>query len=68
MTDPKARMKRLCLTLDDYTIAEAKRRGDGNVSLGIRRAFSPPQVRGPDASGTQDVAPHDTFPRLPAPI
>ena len=68
MNEPKARMKRLCLTLDDYTIAEAKRRGDGNVSLGIRRAFSPPQVRGPDASGTQDAALHDTFPRLPAPI
>ena len=47
MTDPKARMKRLCLTLDDFTIAEAKRRGDGNLSLGIRRAFIPPQVRGP---------------------
>jgi len=47
MNEPKARMKRLCLTLDDYTIAEAKRRGDGNLSLGIRRAFSPPQVRGP---------------------
>ena len=47
MTDPKPRMNRLCLTLDDYTIAEAKRRGDGNLSLGIRRAFSPPQVRGP---------------------
>lgn len=47
MTDPKPRMKRLCLTLDAFTIEEAKRRGDGNVSLGIRRAFSPPQVRGP---------------------
>jgi len=47
MTDPKPRMKRLCLTLDAFTIAEAKRRGDGNVSLGIRRALSPPQVRGP---------------------
>lgn len=40
MNEPKPRMKRLCLTLDDYTIAEAKRRGDGNLSLGIRRAFS----------------------------
>ena len=47
MNEPKARMKRLCLTLDAFTIAEAKRRGDGNLSLGIRRAFSPPQVRGP---------------------
>lgn len=47
MNEPKQRMKRLCLTLDAFTIAEAKRRGDGNVSLGIRRAFSPPQVRGP---------------------
>ena len=47
MNEPKPKMKRLCLTLDDFTIAEAKRRGDGNVSLGIRRAFSPPQVRGP---------------------
>jgi len=68
MTDPKPRMKRLCLTLDDYTILEAKRRGDGNLSLGIRRAFSPPQVLGPDASGTQDAAPHDTSPRQSAPI
>ena len=40
MNEPKARMKRLCLTLDAFTIAEAKRRGDGNLSLGIRRAFS----------------------------
>lgn len=47
MNEPKPKMKRLCLTLDDFTIAEAKRRGDGNVSLGIRRAFIPPQVRGP---------------------
>lgn len=46
MNEPKKRMKRLCLTLDAFTIEEAKRRGDGNVSLGIRRAFSPPQVRG----------------------
>lgn len=45
MNEPKQRMKRLCLTLDDFTIAEAKRRGDGNLSLGIRRAFNPPQVR-----------------------
>jgi len=66
--EPKQRMKRLCLTLDPFTIAEARRRGDGNVSLGIRRALSPPQVRGPDASGTRDAAPHDTSPRLPAPI
>lgn len=55
MTDPKPRMKRLCLTLDAFTIAEAKRRGDGNLSLGIRRAFSPPQVRGPAAPESQDV-------------
>ena len=68
MNEPKARMKRLCLTLDDFTIAEAKRRGDGNVSLGIRRAFIPPQVRGPDASGTQDVALHDTSLRQSEPI
>ena len=68
MNEPKARMKRLCLTLAADPIAEAKRRGDGNVSLGIRRAFSPPQVLGPDASGTQDAAPPDTFPRQSAPI
>lgn len=68
MNEPKQKMKRLCLTLDAFTIAEAKRRGDGNLSLGIRRAFIPPQVRGPDVSGTQDAAPHDTSPRQPAPI
>ena len=62
MTDPKARMKRLCLTLDDYTIAEAKRRGDGNLSLGIRRAFSPPQVRGPAPAPSPGASRRDTEP------
>lgn len=60
MTDSKqkARMKRLCLTLDEFTIAEAKRRGDGNLSLGIRRAFTPPQVR---ASAPSIPASHPDF-------
>jgi len=62
MNEPKARMKRLCLTLDDYTIAEAKRRGDGNLSLGIRRAFSPPQVRGPAPEPLPGASRHDSEP------
>ena len=62
MTDPKARMKRLCLTLDAFTIAEAKRRGDGNLSLGIRRAFSPPLVRGPGPEPSPGASRRDSEP------
>ena len=62
MNEPKQRMKRLCLTLDDFTIAEAKRRGDGNLSLGIRRAFSPPQVRGPVPEPLPGASRHDSEP------
>jgi len=60
--EPKQKMKRLCLTLDSFTITEAKRRGDGNVSLGIRRAFSPPQVRGPVPEPLPGASRHDSEP------
>ena len=62
------RMRRVCVSLDDYTIAEAKRRGDGNIAKGIRKAFSPPQVVALDAPENQDAAPLDTFPPQSAPI
>ena len=68
MNEPKPRMKRLCLTLDAFTIAEAKRRGDGNLSLGIRRAFTPPQVRGPAAPESQDVDSAAQPAPLPSPV
>ena len=63
MNEPKPRMKRLCLTLDDYTIAEAKRRGDGNLSLGIRRAFSHHlQVVGPAPAPSPGASRPDSEP------
>lgn len=59
------KMRRISVSLDEFTIAEARRRGDGSIAEGIRRAFSPPQVRGPVSQASQDALSGDTLPPQP---
>ena len=62
------RMRRVCVSLDDFTIAEAKRIGGGNLAAGIRQAVNPRQVRGPGHEASPDALSPDTLPpQLPPP-
>ena len=56
------RMRRVCVSLDAATIAEAKRIGGGNLAAGIRQAVNPRQVRGPAPEASPDALPLDTSP------
>jgi len=63
------KMRRVCVTLDDHTIEEAKRIGSGKLSEGIRKAINRhPQAVAPAAQETQGAAPLDTFQPQSAPI
>lgn len=63
------KMRRISVSLDDYTIAEARRRGDGSIAEGIRRAFSHHlQVRGPASQACADALSPDSERPEPLPI
>lgn len=54
------KMRRVCVTLDDETIAKAKRLGGGNLAEGLRRAVIPRRVAVPASPKTSDALSPDS--------
>lgn len=62
------KMRRVCVTLDDETIAEAKRLGGGNLAEGLRRAVNPRRVAVPASPESADASFPDTAPPESLPV